>query len=319
MKLYVIGNGFDLHHGLDTKYTSFGRYLKKNYYETYNLLLEHFGFEDLQSKPSTAEESPLWSEFETNLSGLSTQSVLEACSDLLPHYASETFRDRDRYNFQYEVERIVDLLTTKLIKAFSEFIRAVDYPISTPFNILNLEKNAHYLNFNYTETLSKYYNIPSEKISFIHGRAADKNKKLRLGHGINPANFQPKPCTPPEGQSGEEYEQWFQDQADQFDHSYDLGEQEIYKYFSKSFKDAPTNITEKNYFFSQIGDIDEIYILGHSMAEVDMPYFIKLKHSIPSNAKWIVTCRSLKSKDRYVKILQNIGVINVTCVSMSNI
>lgn len=29
MKLYVIGNGFDVHHGLDTKYTSFGLYLKK--------------------------------------------------------------------------------------------------------------------------------------------------------------------------------------------------------------------------------------------------------------------------------------------------
>ncbi|EPM5001370.1 TPA: AbiH family protein [Escherichia coli] len=24
MKLYVIGNGFDVHHGLDTRYTSFG-------------------------------------------------------------------------------------------------------------------------------------------------------------------------------------------------------------------------------------------------------------------------------------------------------
>ncbi|MDX7755866.1 AbiH family protein [Aeromonas caviae] len=29
MKLYVIGNGFDVHHGLDTRYTSFGLYLKK--------------------------------------------------------------------------------------------------------------------------------------------------------------------------------------------------------------------------------------------------------------------------------------------------
>ncbi|WP_259401759.1 bacteriophage abortive infection AbiH family protein [Pseudoalteromonas sp. SG44-1] len=27
MKLYVIGNGFDVHHGLDTKYTSFVRIL----------------------------------------------------------------------------------------------------------------------------------------------------------------------------------------------------------------------------------------------------------------------------------------------------
>jgi len=47
MKLYVIGNGFDVHHGLDTRYTSFGLYLKKNYRETYELLLDYYGFADL--------------------------------------------------------------------------------------------------------------------------------------------------------------------------------------------------------------------------------------------------------------------------------
>lgn len=29
-KLYVIGNGFDLHHNLNTTYSTFGVYLKKN-------------------------------------------------------------------------------------------------------------------------------------------------------------------------------------------------------------------------------------------------------------------------------------------------
>ncbi|MDH1365943.1 bacteriophage abortive infection AbiH family protein, partial [Acinetobacter johnsonii] len=78
MKLYVIGNGFDVHHGLDTKYTSFGLYLKKNYRDVYNLLLEHFGFTDLDPDFPSSMLDPLWSEFESSMSGLSTDSVLEA-------------------------------------------------------------------------------------------------------------------------------------------------------------------------------------------------------------------------------------------------
>ena len=47
MKLYIIGNGFDLHHKMDTTYASFGLFLKEYNYEVYELLLEHYGFSDL--------------------------------------------------------------------------------------------------------------------------------------------------------------------------------------------------------------------------------------------------------------------------------
>ncbi|EKG1107896.1 hypothetical protein O1O41_004383, partial [Escherichia coli] len=59
MKLYVIGNGFDVHHGLDTRYTSFGLYLKNNYWETYELLLDYYGFADLDPDFPTTMSDPL--------------------------------------------------------------------------------------------------------------------------------------------------------------------------------------------------------------------------------------------------------------------
>lgn len=41
--LYIIGNGFDLHHELDTHYRSFGLYLQDHYGAIYDQLLEYFG------------------------------------------------------------------------------------------------------------------------------------------------------------------------------------------------------------------------------------------------------------------------------------
>ena len=117
MKLYVIGNGFDVHHGLDTRYTSFGLYLKNNYRETYELLLHYYGFADLDPDFPTTMSDPLWSEFETSMSLLDKDSVLEANMDLMPNYSSDDFRDRDRYTLQIEMERILMLYTDQWLKA----------------------------------------------------------------------------------------------------------------------------------------------------------------------------------------------------------
>lgn len=319
MKLYVIGNGFDLHHGLDTKYISFGRYLKDNYYETYDLLLEYFGFEDLKPKPITTEPCPLWSEFETHMSGLCTQSVLGACEDSLPNYASDSFRDRDRYDFVVEIERIVELLTTQLLKAFKEFILAVKYPDLSQVKVINLDTNAQYLTFNYTDTLSKYYGITDENVVFIHEKAKDNDTTLVLGHGIDPENFKEKPNEPPKGLSDEDYEQWEQDQADRFDYSYELGKQEINNYFIKSFKDTNEVISKNSEFFSCISNVDEVYILGHSLSDVDLPYFDQLSKSVKPNAKWVVTCRNPISKKHHLDVLKGLGITNVTDVRIEDI
>ena len=38
-KLYIIGNGFDIYHGLSTRYQSFAFYLQDNASEIYDLLI----------------------------------------------------------------------------------------------------------------------------------------------------------------------------------------------------------------------------------------------------------------------------------------
>ncbi len=319
MKLYIIGNGFDIYHGLDTQYSSFGLYLKKNYRAVYELLLEHYGFTDLDPKNASSISDPLWSDFESNMAGLNIDSVLEANTDFMPDYASDTFRDRDRYSFQIEMEKTLNYLTTDLYKAFNEFILAVDFPIISKDKIINLDKNATYLTFNYTDTLAKYYKVPNDNVLFIHEKSENNKQNLILGHGITPDNFKESPAVPPLGLSEEELEDWNNYQAEQYDYSFELGKQTIKEYFSRTFKNTEIIIGKNKDFFSSLTDISEIYILGHSMAEVDLPYFEELVKSVKADAKWTATFYSPDEKTHHFKVLTGLGISNISIVTMQEI
>ncbi|OEF02615.1 hypothetical protein A136_08350 [Vibrio crassostreae 9ZC13] len=319
MKLYVIGNGFDVHHGLDTRYTSFGLYLKNNYWETYELLIEHYGFSDLNPDYPTSMSDPLWSEFETSMSLLDKDSVLEANMDAIPNYASDDFRDRDRYTLQIEMERILGLLTTELYKAFKEFILAVQFPQFDNSLAVNIDRDAVYLTFNYTDTLAQYYEVPDENVLFIHEKADEDVEELILGHGVDPKNFKEKPAEPPAGLSEEDLERWMEYQSDQYDYSYERGKDAINQYFSATFKGTEQVIKNNVDFFAGLANVDEVFVLGHSLAEVDLPYFQKLAESVKTGAKWLATYYDPDDQQTHYDTLTGLGITNVSVVRMEQI
>ena len=169
--LYIIGNGFDIHHGLDTRYQSFANYLAKNNSEVYDLLLNYYGLPDITNPELTDEEYALWSRFEQALSDLDYLSVLDDNSDLIASPGAEDFRDRDWHSYQIEMELIIKDLTTTLINDFNTFILEVEYESIPDDTLIKLEENSHFLNFNYTETLQENYGIPEGRITYIHNRA----------------------------------------------------------------------------------------------------------------------------------------------------
>ncbi|MUK64528.1 bacteriophage abortive infection AbiH family protein [Aliivibrio fischeri] len=319
MKLYVIGNGFDVHHGLDTRYTSFGLYLKNNYWETYELLIEHYGFSDLNPDYPTSMLDPLWSEFETSMSLLNKDSVLEANMDAMPNYAADDFRDRDRYTLQIEMERILGLLTTELYKAFKEFILAVQFPQFDSSRAVNIDRDAVYLTFNYTDTLAQYYEVPDENVLFIHEKADEDVEELILGHGVDPENFKEKPAEPPAGLSEEDLERWMEYQSEQYDYSYERGKDAINQYFSATFKGTEQIIKNNEDFFTGLGNVDEVFVLGHSLAEVDLPYFQKLAESVKTDAKWVATYYDPDDQQTHYDTLTGLGITNVSVVRMEQI
>lgn len=319
MKLYVIGNGFDIHHGLDTRYTTFGLFLKNHYSEIYDLLLEYYGFDDLDPNNEQSFSDPLWSEFEKSLSLLDTKTVMEAHSDSLAVPSSEEFSDRDWGTFQIDMEMILEKLTVGLYKVFKEFILSVEFP---PFDIskkMNLDRDAKYLTFNYTNTLANYYAIPERNVLFIHEKAESNDIELVLGHGVDPENFEDKPAQPPQGLTPEELEDWMQYMADQYDHSYELGKETINSYFTNTFKGTDAIIEKNKQFFCELEDIDEVIVIGHSLAEVDLPYFEHLTKSVTPNARWTATYYSNSDKDSHYNTLTHMGIKNVSVVKIKDL
>lgn len=271
--LYIIGNGFDLYHGLDTSYKSFGLYLKSEYNPLYDQLLVFFGLPDL-SEPDS-EIDPLWKDFENSLSLLDVDTVFEEHSGFLASPGASGFRDRDWHAFEIEMERVVNDLTTNLFEAFRKFILKVKYPEHCKIKgKLLLDRHANYLSFNYTETLQRYYRIPDAKIAYIHGDA--RGDEIVLGHGVDPQNFIPDGPTPPEGLCEEGYERWIEYMDDQYDYSFESGKHALQTYFSESFKPTEDIIQTYITFFNGLESVDQIYILGHSLGDVDIPYFKKI-------------------------------------------
>jgi len=287
--LYIIGNGFDLYHKLDTWYSSFGLFLKHNHSEIYDYFLEYFGFPELDEDDAESLKDPLWSEFEANLATLDIDQILSDHSDYAANPGSDDFSDGDWDTIAVYVAKIRDDLTIKMLGLFKEFILNIEFPDKSLVDILSINKNALFFNFNYSKTLEHYYQIPQKQILYIHNRA-ESEEMLVLGHGMNPQKFRKQDEQPPEGLTFEELDQWRERQADDFDFSIERGRDELIQYFTKSFKATDQIIQNNEGFFQSLKSINKIYVLGHSLAEVDKNYFEKIISSTKGNlVEWIVS------------------------------
>ncbi|HBZ3553136.1 TPA: hypothetical protein MHK89_27195 [Klebsiella pneumoniae] len=310
MKLYITGNGFDLHHGLDTSYFSFAYFLRSRQRDSYNNLVEFVGFTDLPENMDklNKDEHPLWCEFESNLAGLDSQAVLDAFTDYLPNLGDPDFRDRDWHAFDIEMQRILENLTDGLFTQFTSFISQVKYPEFTADKTLQLCNNALFINFNYTRTIECYYGIKSSQILYIHGNASLPGDRLILGHGIDPENFKEHPQEPPTDVTDEELEQWYQHMSDNYDFAYESGKQTLNRYFTHSFKNTEEVMYAGQAFFSQLNAVNEVIIVGHSLSAVDMPYFAAIKQHVQPNSTWTATWFLEKEREQHLHALQSIGI-----------
>ncbi|MFY1611802.1 bacteriophage abortive infection AbiH family protein [Macellibacteroides fermentans] len=290
--LYIIGNGFDRYHGLDTSYQSFAFFLQDKHEQIHDYLINYYNLPYLDRDNILDDSYYQWSEFENKLASLEFQEILDDNTDYLANPESPDFRDRDWHAYQFQMEKIVDDLTENLFKAFKEFILKVEFPETIKDKKLYLNKSSIYLNFNYTNTLERYYDISTDNILYIHKKANNPNDTLILGHGINPDNFSIDSAIPepPEDLSDEEYDEWEQNISDNYDFSYETGKDELLTYFLKSFKKTEEIIQNNDSFFQSIQDINGVVVLGHSLSGIDKPYLTKVFKSIRNKkVKWTVS------------------------------
>lgn len=264
--LYIVGNGFDLHHGVPSSYAEFGRYLKEVDAKTHGQLERYFSVDD-----------DFWWQFEAQLAHLDTDSLLDDASAYLPSYGAEDWSDAGHHDYECELDRVVAAISSTLRLRFSEWVRQLVIPSPTLLigKLLPLRRDARYLTFNCTETLQRVYGIPDASVTHIHGAAAHANDQLVLGHG------------------------WERTETDSFNYGIDpesadvrvMGGNEIVdRYFTETFKPTARVIESHQPFFESLSDIKKIFIMGHSLSSVDLPYLLKLRRHLGNgDVQWQVS------------------------------
>lgn len=285
-RLYLIGNGFDLYHKIPSRYSDFGRHLKQVNPDLH---------ETLETYLSVSEN---WADFESDLAHLNVDFIIDNASTFLVPYSAEDWSDAYHHDFQYEVEKIVDALSHELKAEFTAWAKALEIPDASLCSVplLPLKTGARYLNFNYTSTLQRLYRIPPELVLHIHGSVADPLSDLVLGHAINPLRRQSL-------NSGVDLESQ--------DTRVTEANEILDSYFSSTYKPTHEVIKQHRGYFDSLAEIDEICVVGHSLSEVDIPYFLEIvKVTRESDPEWVVIYYDQSSVPKMKSALVDAGVQN---------
>ena len=263
--LYIIGNGFDRHHGMATDYRKFGDYLRKTDRELSGFLDEYL----------PVYEDDFWWHFEAHLASFDADTLIENSEQFIVPYSADDWSDAFHHDYAYELERVVGALSEGLLKAFSAWIKrvAIPSPASLTAPKARIDPSARFINFNYTETLQRLYSVPDPQIWHIHGTAAGDGK-LILGHGWRP-------------KAAETYSSRLDPERD--DTRVLDGAEIIDRYFKSTFKPTEKIIAENAGRFAAIADVDDIRVLGHSLSDVDLPYLRTIAASVGRGAQWRIS------------------------------
>ena len=172
--LYIIGNGFDLHHRVESGYDHFAHWLRKHdrqLFDTYRRVCRY---------------DALWQDFERGMAYVDRSYFLDMSAPFLPDL---TDRDPDDLTGadiflagDWGNDYAVDLVT-RLKKRFAQWIRSIKVPSDYDDKMVELDHEARFFSFNYTDFLEARYKIAPEQVMHIHGLASDQKSQLIVGHG----------------------------------------------------------------------------------------------------------------------------------------
>jgi len=274
--LYIIGNGFDLHHNIQSSYNHFRDYIQKKDSKLLDIVDTYLQIEEN------------WSDFESALSTMDIDTLIDNSNNFLVSYTDDDWSDASHHDYQYEIDQVVQQLSSILEQHFIDWLSSLYIPNRKKANkqLLKLDNKATFLNFNYTNTLQKIYKVKKSKILHIHGSLKNSNS-IVLGHSRKPTN--------------NKYLDTPYDQGD-MDVRVMEGNELIEQYFNSTFKPTKEIIKQNKNFFSNLKKIDTIVVLGHSVSEVDFKYFKKIAKQIhKKNVCWTVSYHTIEDKENHKK------------------
>jgi hypothetical protein len=299
MNLNIIGNGFDLFNGLPSSYYYFGCYLIKNDYEFYEHICSMYDLKYMKMiEPAIAHdfeyvvEDIFWSDFEKHLGSVSENFIIDKYPDEL--YLENSDPVELEMNDDKASEVIIDKFTKWVSHTLDleENFRIIESYSNRSNSRLNFDKNDYFVQFNYTHTLQKIYRVNDLKIHYIHGECGEED--LIVGHG--------------EQKRLSEIEIKIDSLEDEYDYTQEssnrINEYKcLYRYIDNVKKDVDIHRLGAKRFYSQIRNIDKVIVFGHSLGEVDLPYFQDIRNKWPE-AKWEVSYYSCKEIERITQVLE---------------
>lgn len=266
MKLFIIGNGFDLAHRIESSYNDFYNYLK----ETYNVKDEQYYIENIAASyddeisvdetlvglivnvicETTGED---WNDFEEALGLINYEGMFDQeVDDFKNPFEYSSINEQIGENIYKSFSKINDLF-----KEWMETISISRAIVKRNFQNTIDKDNDIFFTFNYTKTLEEKYNC--KKVTHIHGTI---DEDIKLGHGIT-LEHGDEPNLNINYLGAEDYIE------------------RVHEFLRKKTEDA---IKYHEDFFNSINNsITEIYSIGFSFSDVDMIYFKKILGIIKSD------------------------------------
>lgn len=265
MRLFIIGNGFDLDHNVRSRFCDFKEYLEQTYLPTFNknfptfpnMGIEPDGCEVVDPNSASQilyylinniSDNSDWRDFEKCLGLLNYQEILDLVEDDKenPFYFYQNLKDVTN-GLKYSMLFSISML-------FCEWVEQLDLSVARP-KYAFLPSDI-FLTFNYTPLLEKLYGVKAHNICHIHGSLEEG--KCITGHGNDSREF-------------DEY-----DEIISFD---------INQIHNSLFKKTEQLYYEHNDFFNRIykSNITEIVFFGFSFSPIDAYYFEKIFKNIKTS------------------------------------
>ena len=259
--LFIIGNGFDLAHGIKSSYWNFREWLGNNRSNLIGMMDIFF-----------SNQRDVWSSIEQALGEYNEESILDYC------------RPDEEFDYDHSLSssaRVEDSpmaifrpVLEEFRQAFRDWVNSIE--ISGIEKVYKLNTDSRYLSFNYTDTLETEYGIAQNKVTHIHGSRLNDEEYI-IGHNNN---RNPSSVWDDDGLT-------FEQQA----------YENIIVWMNEFTKQYNRNIANHSSFFDSLYDIKQIIVIGHSMSKVDWPYFREIIKNIGKEIPWIVYCHSIDDRN----------------------
>lgn len=256
--IVIIGNGFDIWQGLNTSYDKFQKYYLSHRDEILKKLkIKKITVKEGNNTYDISDVELIYGDpFDPDYLDDDFWNTFEASLDKLDAARLNFFFDKDKKGLKMMAKSIANA-NRILREAFCGWISTIAVDIKD--SGLRFGENCIFINFNYTDTLEKRFGIDEADIIHIHGEASDA-ESIVFGHSSHP----------------QEPERFLYKLGGRFRGLF-LVESVLYE-TDKHVKDNITGLCVELSLSGVFADnIKDIYVLGHSLGEVDMEYFAFLK------------------------------------------